>query len=231
MIKKIKGNIFNTSAQVIVNTVNCVGVMGRGIALECKLRFPEMFKSYQNFCDLKKIQPGVLQIWKESYPWILNFPTKVHWKDPSKFDYLEKGLDKFVNTYSEKGITSIAFPLLGSSLGGLPEQKVFDLMKNKLENLKNIDIEIYEYDPNSNDNLYKKFYQKVYRFSLDDYKKNLNLNNTAASNLKNAIDNNLVNSMLGIQDIPKIGLKSLENIHNFLNENKKILIQSKLDLI
>ena len=159
------------------------------------------------------------------------FSNKVHWKDPSKFEYLEKGLDKFINTYSEKGITSIAFPLLGSSLGGLPEQQVFDLMKSKLENLRNIDIEIYEYDPNSNDNLYKKFYQKVYRFSLDDYKKNLNLNSTAASNLKNAIDNDLANSMLGIQDIPKIGLKSLENIHNFLNEDKKILIQSELDLI
>ena len=75
MIKKIKGNIFNTSAQVIVNTVNCVGVMGRGIALECKLRYPEMFKKYKNFCDLKKIEPGVLQIWKESHPWILKFPT------------------------------------------------------------------------------------------------------------------------------------------------------------
>ena len=231
MFKKIKGNIFNTSAQVIVNTVNCVGVMGRGIALECKLRYPEMFKSYQNFCNLKKIQPGILQIWKESHPWILNFPTKLHWKDPSKFEYLEKGLEKFVNSYSEKGITSIAFPLLGSSLGGLPEDKVFNLMREKLEPLKNIDIEVYEYDPNAKDNLFTKFYQKVYRFSLDDYKKNLHLNTIPAANLKNAVDNNLINSMLGIQDIPKIGLKSLENIHNFLNEDKKILIQSELDLI
>lgn len=230
MFKKIKGNIFNTSAQVLVNTVNCVGIMGRGIALECKLRFPEMYKNYQKFCDQKKIQPGILQIWKDSNPWILNFPTKSHWKDPSKFEYLEKGLDKFIETYSSKGITSIAFPMLGSSLGGLPEEKVFELMKNKLSDLKNIDIEVYEYDPNAKDDLYTLFYQKVYRFSLEDYKKNLNLTNTAASNLKNTIDNNLVNSMLAIQDIPKIGLKSLENIHNFLNENKKILIQSELDL-
>lgn len=231
MFKKIKGNIFNTSAQAIVNTVNCVGIMGRGIALECKLRYPGMFKSYQNFCNLKKIQPGILQIWKESHPWILNFPTKLHWKDPSKFEYLEKGLEKFVNSYSEKGITSIAFPLLGSSLGGLPEDKVFNLMREKLEPLKNIDIEVYEYDPNAKDNLFTKFYQKVYRFSLDDYKKNLHLNTTPAANLKNAVDNDLINSMLGIQDIPKIGLKSLENIHNFLNEDKRILIQSELDLI
>ena len=155
MFKKIKGNIFNSSAQVLVNTVNCVGVMGRGIALECKLRFPEMYKSYNKFCDQKKIQPGILQIWKNSSPWILNFP---------KFEYLEKGLDKFVKTYSEKGITSIAFPLLGASLGGLPEDKVFELMENKLSGLQNIDIEVYEYDSNAKDDLFLKFYQKVYRF-------------------------------------------------------------------
>jgi len=70
MFRKIKGNIFNTSAQVLVNTVNCVGIMGKGIALECKLRFPDMYKSYQKFCDQKKIQPGVLQVWKDSQPWI-----------------------------------------------------------------------------------------------------------------------------------------------------------------
>lgn len=230
MFEKIKGNIFNSSTQVLVNTVNCVGVMGRGIALECKLRFPEMYKSYKKFCDQKKIQPGILQIWKDSSPWILNFPTKSDWRDPSKFEYLEKGLDKFVKTYSEKGITSIAFPLLGASLGGLPEKKVFELMKNKLSDLKNIDIEVYEYDPSAKDDLFLKFYQKVYRFNIEEYKKNLNLKNDAAIHLKNAIDNNQIASMLSVQDIPKIGIKSLENIHNFLNNKKKIMIQSELDL-
>ena len=230
MFKKIKGNIFNSSAQVLVNTVNCVGVMGRGIALECKLRFPEMYKSYKEFCDQKKIQPGILQIWKGSNPWILNFPTKIDWRDPSKFEYLEKGLDKFIKTYSEKGITSIAFPLLGASLGGLPEEKVFELMENKLSRLQNIDIEVYEFDPNAKDDLFLKFYQKVYRFNIEEYKNNLNIKTNAATHLKNAIDNNQVSSMLSIQEIPKIGLKSLENIHNFLNNDKKIMIQSELDL-
>ena len=230
MFKKIKGNIFNSSAQVLVNTVNCVGVMGRGIALECKLRFPEMYKSYKEFCDQKKIQPGILQIWKGSNPWILNFPTKFDWRDPSKFEYLENGLDKFIKTYSEKGITSIAFPLLGASLGGLPEEKVFELMENKLSRLQNIDIEVYEFDPNAKDDLFLKFYQKVYRFNIEEYKKNLNLKNDAAIHLKNAIDNNQIASMLSVQDIPKIGIKSLENIHNFLNNSKKIMIQSELDL-
>ena len=128
MIKKIKGNIFNTTCQTMVNTVNCVGVMGKGIAFECKLRFPDMFKKYKEFCDKKLIKPGSLQLWSNSKPWVLNFPTKIHWKDPSRIDYLEKGLEKFSNEYSKKNITSIAFPLLGASLGGLPEELVYKTM-------------------------------------------------------------------------------------------------------
>ena len=230
MIKKLKGNIFNTSCQTLVNTVNCVGVMGRGIALECKLRFPDMFEKYKDFCERKLIKPGSLQLWSVSKPWILNFPTKIHWKDPSKIEYLEKGLDKFKNEYSEKNITSIAFPLLGSSLGGLPEDLVYKTMLSYLEPLKNIDIEIYEYDSNAKDDLFDLFYNKVWRFSVDDYKKNLKINKTAAENLKTAIDSKSVNSMLAIQDIPQLGLKTMESIHNFIKDKKDILIQSELDL-
>ena len=230
MIKKLKGNIFNTSCQTLVNTVNCVGVMGRGIALECKLRFPDMFEKYKDFCERKLIKPGSLQLWSVSKPWILNFPTKIHWKDPSKIEYLEKGLDKFKNEYSEKNITSIAFPLLGSSLGGLPEDLVYKTMLSYLEPLKNIDIEIYEYDSNAKDDLFDLFYNKVWRFSVDDYKKNLKINKIAAENLKTAIDSKSVNSMLAIQDIPQLGLKTMESIHNFIKDKKDILIQSELDL-
>ena len=88
MLKKIKGNIFNTRCQTLVNTVNCIGVMGKGIALECKLRFPDMFKKYKEFCEKELMKPGSLQLCNNSKPWILNFPTKVHWKDPSKIEYL-----------------------------------------------------------------------------------------------------------------------------------------------
>ena len=77
MLEIIKGNIFNTSAQVLVNTVNCVGIMGKGIALECKLRFPDMYKSYQKFCDQKKIQPGVLQVWKDSTTLDIKLSNKI----------------------------------------------------------------------------------------------------------------------------------------------------------
>ena len=230
MIKKIKGNIFNTTCQTLVNTVNCVGIMGKGIALECKLRLPDMFEKYKEFCEKKLIKPGSLQLWSNSKPWVLNFPTKVHWKDPSKIEYLEKGLDKFKSEYSKKNITSIAFPLLGASLGGLSEELVYKTMIKYLEPLKNIDIEIYEYDANAGDDLFDLFHQKVWRFSVDDYKKNLKINKIAAENLKRAIDEKDVKSMLGIQDLSQVGLKAIESIHEFIRSKENIMIQSQLDI-
>ena len=80
--------------QTIVNTINCVGVMGKGIALVFKLRYPEMFDKYQELCKSKMIGIGKLWLYKtsESPQWVLNFPTKFHWKYPSKMEYIEKGL-------------------------------------------------------------------------------------------------------------------------------------------
>ena len=229
MIKKIKGNIFNTNCQTLVNTVNCIGVMGKGMALECKLRFPEMFIKYKDSCDKKLFKPGYLQIYKNSKPWILNFPTKIHWKDPSKIEYLEQGLKKFQDEYLNKNISSIAFPLLGASLGGLSEELVYDTMTKYLEPLNNIDIEIYEYDYMASDNLFDIFYNIVSEFTVDDYKLLLKLNKTAAENLKNAIDGKSVKSMLGIQDVPQIGTKAIESIHNFIRSKKNINTQKTLD--
>ena len=126
-IKIVRGNIFNTKAQTIVNTVNCVGVMGKGIALVFKLRYPLMFDIYKGFCKSKQIGIGKLWLYKgePEEPWVLNFPTKFHWKYPSKLEYIELGLEKFVTTYKEKGITSIAFPMLGTNNGGLSKDEVF----------------------------------------------------------------------------------------------------------
>lgn len=98
----VKGNIFNTKAQTVVNTVNCVGVMGKGIALVYKLRYPKMFDIYKEYCHQHLIGIGKLWIYKgdKNDPWVLNFPTKFHWKYPSKYEYVEKGLQKFVETYT-----------------------------------------------------------------------------------------------------------------------------------
>jgi O-acetyl-ADP-ribose deacetylase (regulator of RNase III) len=134
-IIEIKGNIFTTKAQTIVNTVNCVGVMGAGIALEFRLREPEMYRRYVEICKAGKLSPGVLWLYKSAQPQVLNFPTKKDWKHPSRPEYLENGLSKFAATYREKGITSIAFPMLGADKGGLPIHVSREIMRRYLSPL------------------------------------------------------------------------------------------------
>lgn len=146
MVKIEKGKtIFDSSAQTLVNTINCVGVMGKGLALEFKNRYPEMFKKYKSFCDNGVFKPGVLWIYKaDDGKWILNFPTKIDWKNPSKIEYIEEGLKKFVEIWEDKGITSIAFPLLGCKNGGLDPDDVIPLMKKYLKQCEGLDVTIYD---------------------------------------------------------------------------------------
>jgi len=145
VISYIKGDIFNSPAQVLVNTVNTVGVMGKGIALEFKNRYPEMFKVYQKECDENNFDIGNLLLWKKEDKWVLLFPTKKHWRSKSEIYYIEKGLDKFVQTYEVLGIESIAFPRLGCGNGGLEWNVVQPIME---KHLKNLPIRIYIYVDN-----------------------------------------------------------------------------------
>lgn len=142
MLTYIKGDLLNSPAQVLVNTVNTVGVMGKGIALDFKNRYPEMFKVYQRECDKKNLEIGKLILWKDDEKWVLLFPTKKHWRSPSKIEYIKRGLNKFVQSYEALGIESIAFPRLGCGNGGLD----WDLVKPIMENyLKCLPIHVYIY--------------------------------------------------------------------------------------
>lgn len=137
------GNIFESTQKVLVNTVNCVGVMGKGIAQIFKKNYPAMFEQYKVMCDHKKIVPGILYPYYENDEVkVLNFPTKQHWRSPSKLEYIIQGLDWFVENYEELKITSIAFPPLGCGNGGLEWSSVGPIMYQKLKELP-IDIEIY----------------------------------------------------------------------------------------
>lgn len=142
MVIKI-GNIFESNATTLVNTVNCVGIMGKGIALEFKKRYPNMFAEYVAFCNSGMVHPGVPYYYQDLCGVsILNFPTKNHWRSPSKLSYIISGLDWFRDNYESLGITSIAFPPLGCGNGGLPWTVVGPLMYSKLHDLP-IDIEIF----------------------------------------------------------------------------------------
>ncbi|HFU77379.1 macro domain-containing protein [Sulfurovum sp.] len=143
MITYVRTNIFESNAQVLVNTVNTVGVMGKGLAKEFKRLYPDMFKSYQKFCEEGTLTVGKLQVYKTPNKWVLNFPTKANWRNPSKLEYIEQGLQKFVANYERLGVKSIAFPMLGCGNGGLDwESEVMPLMEKYLAELP-IDIYIH----------------------------------------------------------------------------------------
>ena len=215
-IKHIPGNIFNSECQTIVNTVNCVGVMGKGIAQVYKLRYPIMFLEYKEHCKNKLIKPGALWLFSKqsNAPWILNFPTKFHWKHPSKIEWIEDGLKKFIETYEQKKITSIAFPLLGTHNGGLDTVEVRELMKKYLSKCS-IDIEIYDYDPNSRDDLFEKFKANWMLLDSISIKTETGIQPQYAKKITSLIDSGEVKSIIALANYKGIGEKTLEKCFNY----------------
>jgi O-acetyl-ADP-ribose deacetylase (regulator of RNase III) len=147
-MKFIKGNLLEAHTQALVNTVNTVGVMGKGIALQFKDSYPTNFKIYADACKHNELKPGKLLVVKEvtieGEKIIINFPTKTEWFLKSKYEYIEEGLKELVNVIKEYQIKSIAIPPLGCGNGGLKWEKVKELIEKYLGNYKDIDIEVYE---------------------------------------------------------------------------------------
>lgn len=135
MIIYVKENLFDSSAQVLVNPVNTVGVMGKGVAAEFRRRYPEMAEQYRKLCEQGLLTVGKLWLYRASDRWILNFPTKRHWREKSRLEYIESGLQKFVVTYRPYGITSISFPMLGCGNGQLNWDEVRPVMEEYLAEL------------------------------------------------------------------------------------------------
>ena len=151
MITYVVCDLFESPARVLVNTVNTVGVMGKGIAKQFKQIYPDMFREYQQICESRSFDIGDLWLYKTSNKWVLNFPTKKHWRQPSRIDYIESGLKKFVATHHVYGITSVSFPLLGCGNGELDwETQVQPMMERYLEELP---IEVFIHLQNRPDTL------------------------------------------------------------------------------
>jgi O-acetyl-ADP-ribose deacetylase (regulator of RNase III) len=216
-IKQINGNIFNSKCQTIVNTVNCVGVMGKGIALVHKLRYPNMYEEYREHCENKLIKTGTLWLYnkQQNAPWILSFPTKFHWKYPSKIEWVKQGLQKFVDTYEKRGITSIAFPLLGTHNGGLDINKVRKLMTEYLGKCK-IDIEIYDYDPNAPDDLFASFKTKWLSLEQVTIKSKTGIQPQYARKITDILQSGEINSMVALANYKGIGEKTLEKAFGYV---------------
>lgn len=216
MIIEKTGNIFTTKSQTIVNTINCVGVMGAGIAYEFRLRYPDMFSKYKSFCSAKKIDIGTLWMYKIEDKFILNFPTKHDWKFPSKEEYLKKGLQKFVDTYKQRGIISIAFPLLGADRGGIDKDKSLSIMKSYLSKC-DIPIEIWHFDPNAKDDLYEDFKLKFENLDMETIKKESTLRTDMIKKIKSALQRNDINSLSGLLRVKGIGEVAIEKSFAYIS--------------
>ncbi len=150
MIHYKVGNILESEAQALINTVNTVGVMGKGIALQFKNNFPNNFKNYAKLCKAKTFNIGDLIVFEEENltvgkKIIVNFPTKTDWRKPSEYDYIEKGLIELKKVISEREIKSIAIPPLGAGNGGLNWNRVKEIIENYLSDLN---CAIYVFEPN-----------------------------------------------------------------------------------
>lgn len=147
MIQYTQGDILQADAEALVNTVNCVGVMGRGIALHFKRAYPANFKAYAAACKRGDVQPGRMFVYdtEELAPrWIINFPTKRHWRGKSRIEDIEAGMDALVNEIRARGISSIAIPPLGSGLGGLAWRDVRPIIESALADISDVRAILYE---------------------------------------------------------------------------------------
>ena len=218
-----KGDIFTATTQVIVNTVNCEGYMGKGLALSFKQKYPHMYSIYQEECNRGKIRIGRPSLYKESDPWILNFPTKDKWRANSKLEYLDKGLKYFVTNYKQVGIKSIAFPKLGAQNGKLSWDEVGPLMAKYLSQ---IDIDVYIYIAEGDHEYYADEQRESHviawqRFSelalsLEHLQNEIGLSSREAKKIFNVRVYKEFTSFLDIDDIEGLAKVSLKRIREYI---------------
>ncbi|MEF3697005.1 type II toxin-antitoxin system antitoxin DNA ADP-ribosyl glycohydrolase DarG [Desulfolutivibrio sp.] len=148
MIRIVQGNLLESHAEALVNTVNAVGVMGKGIALQFKKAFPKNFKAYEAACKEGQVRPGSMFITPlqalHGPRYIVNFPTKRHWKGHSRLEDIEAGLNALVQDVRRLGITSIAIPPLGCGLGGLSWSDVKARIETAFFDLPKVEVCLYE---------------------------------------------------------------------------------------
>ena len=148
MIEFKSGDILTTDAEALVNTVNCVGIMGRGIALQFKNAFPANFKAYAAACQRREVRPGRMFVYDTGYAsnpkHIINFPTKRHWRGKSRLEDIESGLGALVREIELRGIRSIALPPLGAGLGGLDWQDVRSRIESAFRNVVGVHVTVLE---------------------------------------------------------------------------------------
>ncbi len=225
--REIKGNIFSSNAQAIVNTVNCVGVMGKGIALEFRRRYPEMYKIYQQDCKEGKLQPGRIYFYSLPEVLILNFAIKNDWKYPSRVEWIESCLRQFVAEYRQRDIRSVAFPWMGAMNGGIPLEKIQEVTRKHLENLTDIEIEVYSFDPDANDPLFDVLKKISMLPNPFIYQKESGLQRKAYEAVINSVKQGRIKSLARLVESRIVGDISIDKLYEFLKRKLVLLNNNK----
>jgi O-acetyl-ADP-ribose deacetylase (regulator of RNase III) len=208
-----QGNLFASDAQALVNTVNCVGVMGKGVALEFRRRFPEMFEVYRRVCAANLLRPGHILPYRRGRPWILNFAIKDHWKQPSRLEWVDGCLQKFTANYRTLGITSVALPWLGAMNGRLDRAKVLDLMRTHLRPLADVVVEVIEFDPYAADPLFDRLRQAVRSTDAATVARQVGIKSREAALVCKALWEDMVPNLTELCNYPGLGDKTLERLY------------------
>lgn len=144
VITYLHGNLLRANVDALVNAVNCVGVMGKGIALQFKKAFPANFKAYEQACHRGEVKPGRMFVFATEPPatpsFLVNFPTKRHWRDPSLLDDIRTGMSSLVEEVRSRGIRSLAIPALGCGNGGLDWREVRPVIDSALRQLDGVHV-------------------------------------------------------------------------------------------
>ncbi len=175
---------------------------------------------YESTCAKGDVKIGFLQSF-DAQPWqILNFPTKTNWRYPSKIEYLEQGLQTFVNTYSAMNISSIAFPLLGAAKGGLSRETSLGVMEHYLSKCVHLEVEIWDYDPSCSDDLYPKIKKVFDDLDNEAIKASSKLTMASIKKIRTELESSQVNSLQSLSRVRGLGETTLTHLVHYVNHSE-----------
>jgi O-acetyl-ADP-ribose deacetylase (regulator of RNase III) len=225
----LTGNIFSSSAKAIVITVNCEGVMGAGIALDAKNRWPEIYDVYSKRCERNGFHVGEI-MWAESESKkVALFPSKKLWRAPSKLSYISDGLDTLRTDIDQMSITSIALPHLGCSNGGLTWSEVKPLIVEKLSTIDGLLVELWKFEQNFVDQDFQEFRQVFLSLNPKDASSWVSFSKSTEKFIRQVLSERKLTNFVQLAEVRGVGKKTLEKIYKAALSDDFPIIQGSLN--
>ena len=226
---ELTGNIFSSGAEVVVITVNCEGVMGAGIALDAKNRWPEIYDVYSKRCELNGFDVGEI-MWADSVSKkVALFPSKKLWRAPSKLSYISDGLDTLRTDIDQMSITSIALPHLGCSNGGLTWSEVKPLIVEKLSTIDGLLVELWKFEQNFVDQDFQKFREVFLSQNPKDAPSWVSFSKNTEKFIRQVLIESELTNFVQLAEVRRVGEKTLEKIYKAALSDDFPIIQGSLN--